>query len=190
MNRRGFIGGALALLAGATAGLKAKLAKAASRIRPPGAKLGDFERRCIRCFRCAEVCPPKAIRFHSGLDFFSADLPFLELDARGCILCMKCTEVCPTSALEPTPGDPAAVQAKVKMGKPVLDRKKCIPWAGQGVCRICFYACPYAGSAVVLVGPQQAPLFEPEKCVGCGLCEEACPKLAHAIRIVPPEVKG
>jgi NAD-dependent dihydropyrimidine dehydrogenase PreA subunit len=38
---------------------------------------------------------------------------------------------------------------------------------------------------VALVGPQQAPHFTPEQCVGCGLCEEACPEQARAIRIIP-----
>lgn len=189
VNRRGFLGGALGLLAGAGAGLGATASRA-SRIRPPGAlPRGEFERRCIRCFRCAEVCPPQAIRFHSGLDLLGADSPFLKLEERACVLCMSCTQACPTGALAPIPLELTVVQARVKMGRPVLERKRCLPWAGKGVCRLCFYACPYAGSAVVLVGPQQAPLFEPEKCTGCGLCEEACPRSAHAIRIVPPEEK-
>ena len=41
-----------------------------------------------------------------------------------------------------------------------------------------------------LVGPQKAPLFHPEACVGCGLCEEACPETAQAIRIVPLEERA
>jgi Pyruvate/2-oxoacid:ferredoxin oxidoreductase delta subunit len=72
----------------------------------------------------------------------------------------------------------------------VLERRACIPWRGEGVCRLCYYVCPYPDSAVALVGPQQGPLFSPEHCVGCGLCEEACPEQARAIRIVPPGEEG
>jgi NAD-dependent dihydropyrimidine dehydrogenase PreA subunit len=43
---------------------------------------------------------------------------------------------------------------------------------------------------VELVGPRMAPLFHPEACVGCGLCEEACPEEAQAIRIRPPSEVG
>lgn len=178
------------LVAGALAGLWTRVARALPRIRPPGAlAAGGFEARCIRCFRCAEVCPPKAIRIgpllQGGLAGAGDELPHLELRARACVLCMKCTQACPTGALAKLGADPAEVQRQVKMGRPELDRARCLPWTGRGVCRLCFYACPYAGTAVALVGPAQAPMFDSSHCVGCGLCEEACPETAQAIRIVP-----
>lgn len=144
---------------------------AAARVRPPGALPEDaFARACIRCFRCAEVCPPKAIRFDGG-----DDLPWLDLSDRACVLCMQCTEVCPTAALD----------GEVKMGTPVVDRERCLPWTGDGVCRLCWYACPYADEAIVLTGPRLAPVVRPDACPGCGLCEEACPTDVRAIRVVP-----
>jgi MauM/NapG family ferredoxin protein len=181
MNRRGL----LALAAGALSGLLARRPAAAAALRPPGAlPPGAFERACIGCFRCAEVCPTRAIRFPAtvGLD---AAQPFLELRETACVLCMACTEVCPTGALAPIPPLPARVEAEVRIGVPVLDRRSCLAWSGQGVCRLCAYVCPVGSRAVELVGPQQAPLFHAEACVGCGLCEEACPVEARAIRIVP-----
>jgi len=75
------------------------------------------------------------------------------------------------------------VAAEVRIGVPVLDRKSCLSWNGEGVCSLCAYVCPIGSRAVELVGPQQAPLFHATGCVGCGLCEEACPKDAQAIRI-------
>lgn len=182
MNRRGV----LALAAGALSGLLARRpAAAAAALRPPGAlPPGAFERACIGCFRCAEVCPTRAIRFPGGVGL-DAGHPFLALREAACVLCMACTEVCPTGALARIPPVPERVAAEVRIGVPVLDRRSCLPWSGQGVCRLCAYVCPMGNRAVELVGPQQAPLFHPEGCVGCGLCEEACPEEARAIRIAP-----
>lgn len=188
MKRRHLLG---ALGAVAAAGVLPRRARAsATALRPPGAlPPGRFEEACIGCFRCAEVCPPKAIRFPATLSL-EAVRPFIDARERACILCMKCTEVCPTGALVPVPAQPEAVAGTVRMGTPVLERRNCLPWNGRGVCRVCFYVCPYAGTAVELVGPRQAPLFHAEACVGCGLCEEACPDEARAIRIHPRERAG
>ena len=189
MNRRGLLSAALAACAGVAIGLRARKRRTHF-LRPPTADSAAFEARCIRCFRCAEVCPPKAIRLDSSLAL-TIDLPYIEAAERGCTLCMKCTEACPTGALTPTAPDSRIVHQSIKMGVPVLARDRCISWRGVGVCRLCYYVCPYPDTAVALVGPQQAPLFDPAQCVGCGLCEEACPSIARAIRILPrPAVVG
>jgi len=182
VNRRGM----LALGAGALGGLFLRRPRAsAAELRPPGAlPPGAFERACIGCFRCAEVCPTRAIRFPAGAGLDAAH-PFLELRESACVLCMECTEVCPTGALARIAPRPETVAAEVRIGTPVLDRRACLPWSGRGVCRLCAYVCPIGSPAVELVGPQLAPLFHAEGCVGCGLCEEACPDEARAIRIVP-----
>jgi ferredoxin len=167
VRRRAFIAAA------AATALLPKGSSGEARIRPPGALApGEFERACIGCYRCAEVCPPRAIRFEGAL-------PVIDTRERACTLCMKCPDVCPTGALVPVPA------AAVRMGTPVLDRKACLPWTGQGICRLCHQVCPYPDRAVELVGQEAAPLFHPDACVGCGLCEEACPDLARAIRIEP-----
>lgn len=180
----------LAALFGGTAALSAvfvKRARAGLVLRPPGARPGaEFAARCIRCFRCGEVCPPKCILFEATVDPRTSDLPFIDAKTRACTLCMKCTEACPTGALELIGPGLAEVAAKVRMGTPVLDREACLPWSKQGVCRACYYACPLADAAVVLGGPLLGPVFRPAACVGCGLCEEACPSEVHAVRIVPP----
>jgi MauM/NapG family ferredoxin protein len=194
MKRRTLLGGAIGAAFGALVGRVGRIglglgtARAATRLRPPGAEDGAaFLARCIRCFRCAEVCPPQAIRFEStGAPPQLSDTPFLEVRKRACILCMRCTEACPTGALQRIPAEHPAIARSVKMGRPVIDRQRCLAWNGQGVCRLCYYVCPYADRAIWLSGPRQAPIARADACVGCGLCEEACPDAARAIRVLPP----
>ena len=182
MSRRRVL---LGLAAAAAVSLVPRRSRAAHRIRPPGAlPPGTFEKTCIGCFRCAEVCPPKCIDFTSSLSADSGT-PTLDLRAKACTLCMRCTQVCPTDALQPIVAERDAVAARVRMGTPQLDRKRCLPWSGGGSCSLCFQVCPYPDRAVELVGLNAGPLFHPEACVGCGLCEEACPSLARAIHIEP-----
>jgi len=185
MNRRELLV-ALGVTGASVAGLAARPAKA--RIRPPAALPGrDFEEACIRCLRCAQVCPVGAIRPDDSLFPAASGLPLLRLRESACVLCMECTAACPTGALVPTPRAPDAIRAAVKMGVPKLDPQSCLPWSRRGTCRLCHVVCPYPDEAIRLTGPQQAPVYDAEACVGCGLCEEACPEGARAIRIVPVE---
>jgi ferredoxin-type protein NapG len=183
VNRRALIGALVA--ATALVAVPKRQRKNAKKIRPPMALApGAFEQACIGCYRCAEVCPTKCILFPARFSLDQAT-PFIDTAERACVLCMKCTQVCPTDALVELKLDPDLILKSVRMGVPVLTRSKCLPWNGLGNCRLCFLVCPYPDKAVELVGPQKAPLFHPDACVGCGLCEEACPDLAQAIVIHP-----
>lgn len=182
-GRRSFVGAVAAVAAAALLPRETRASEAA--LRPPGAlPPGRFEEACIGCFRCAEVCPPRAIRFPSALSM-EAVHPFIAPRESACILCMKCTSVCPTDALTKVLAAKNVVAETVRMGTPVLTRSQCLSWSKRGVCRLCYYVCPYPVQAVELVGPRLAPLFHQEGCVGCGLCEHACPDEANAIHIRP-----
>jgi ferredoxin-type protein NapG len=183
VNRRALIG---AVAAAFTLAVVPKRSRASPhKIRPPGAlPPGAFEQACIGCFRCAEVCPTKTIRFPSVLSLDTAT-PELDFSTQACVLCMKCTQVCPTEALVKLETNPDVIASRVRMGVPKLKRAQCLPWTGQGVCRLCYQVCPYPDKAIEIVGPQKAPLFHANACVGCGLCEEACPDTAQAIVIEP-----
>jgi MauM/NapG family ferredoxin protein len=153
-------------------------------LRPPGALPEPaFLAACIRCSRCGPVCPTGAVRFADAFGPEGAT-PYIVPRERACILCMRCTEACPTGALALTPPDHATVAARVKMGVARLEPTKCLAHRDTGICRACWYACPFADAAIALDGALR-PVVDPGACVGCGLCEHACPSHAQAIIVVP-----
>lgn len=155
-------------------------------VRPPGALVEkEFLKRCIRCARCAQVCPNTAIRM-AGLTFGvrSLNTPYLIPRDQACMLCMKCTQVCPTGALRPISAEDNVVRQQVRMGRAVVDKSMCYSYQKR-TCGVCIRACPFPGVAM------KTGLFEQPKvtdaCVGCGLCERACIHIPQAIRVVPVE---
>jgi ferredoxin-type protein NapG len=184
LRRRGALGWA-AVSVGALFGTRLR-ASPRRHLRPPTAvDEATFQARCIRCFRCGQVCPPGCITFdQGGLNLATLDTPTIDATERGCTLCMKCGDACPTGALLPRSARLPDVARDVRMGTPQLNKDACLAWSRQGVCRLCFHVCPLEGTAVTLVGPMMGPLFH-DACVGCGLCAEACPRHVKAITLVP-----
>lgn len=153
-------------------------------LRPPGAQQEEaFLSACIRCGQCANVCPNQCITL-AGLETGLAGLaaPVITARAQACILCMACTQVCPTGALQPL--EPTEVgRQTVSMGTAVVLEDVCYSYAGR-TCGVCYRACPLPGKAMKL-GLYETPIVNPEHCVGCGLCEQACVHMPQAIRIIP-----
>lgn len=185
--------GALALYGGIRVQSKADHVSAATRggasfLRPPGARPeDDFLARCIRCKKCGENCPNDVIRFVGPEGPPEArGTPYIVPREKGCILCQTCNNGCPSGALRPI--DPKAYPPppEMKMGFAELDPNICFSKQGY-ICGICIRACPYEGVALK-AGPWEAPIIDPEKCVGCGLCEQACVHMPQAIRIRPERV--
>lgn len=155
----------------------------ATRLRPPGALAErEFLARCIRCGRCGTVCAAACIRFDDELGV-AGSAPYIVPDERACTLCMRCGDVCPTGAIEPIPDDREVVAARVRMGTAQLDGSVCWARGGRGICRACWYVCPYADQAIVLRGASLAPSIDEARCVGCGQCTRVCPAEPKAMTI-------
>ncbi len=155
-------------------------AKTSRHLRPPGALRDDtaFNRACIGCGLCGEVCPPQCIRFHRRDGGEETNTPYIDPEVKACTLCGKCMQVCPTDALRKTAlGD-------IDMGIAQIDRLACYPWVDRGVCGACVSICPLGERAIRFnMWNQYRPVVQ-TGCVGCGLCVEVCPHPSLPIRIV------
>ncbi|MBD3223558.1 MAG: 4Fe-4S dicluster domain-containing protein [Caldithrix sp.] len=149
-------------------------------LRPPGAlPEDDFIDRCIRCRKCAEICPYDSIIMAHGHRGLKMGTPFIYPQKIPCYLCedFPCIEVCPTDALQDVQD-----QRDVAMGLAVIDESLCLPFNGI-ICRACYERCPIYKEAITLKD-QLYPVVQKEHCVGCGICEQVCPTNPKAITVV------
>lgn len=156
-------------------------------LRPPGA-IPDpaFAEACHRCGACIEACPADAIFSWvygaevSGGNSPGNGTPVLRANRGACVVCdgLQCTHVCPSGALLPVHSS-----ADINMGLAVVDQDLCVRASGED-CRLCVERCPLGHEAIEL-GTDDFPAILESGCVGCGVCEFACPTVPEAIRIVP-----
>ena len=180
MDRRGFFkkvlhGGARQ----AVDHVEARANRAAERwIRPPFAVAElDFLLACTRCGDCITACPHDVIfSLASRLGPQVAGTPALDLLNRGCHLCddWPCVTACAEPALT-LPGPPDEAEGPASPPLPLLalasiDRESCLPWQGPE-CGACEGSCPVSGALRWEAGK---PVIDPSRCVGCGLCRQAC----------------
>jgi polyferredoxin len=202
-GRRALLGATgLAMLSGFVAytGL-ARFERDARLVRPPGAA-GDASvlELCTRCGQCMKVCPTNVIQpSFAKAGFEGLFTPEMDYRVGFCDWsCNECGKVCPTGAIMPL-----ALEAKrlTKIGRAYIDKNRCIPWADYKTCMVCQELCPVPQKAisfrdVEVVTPDGAtvklgrPEVVPERCIGCGVCENACPVVhesAIVVRAIEPE---
>lgn len=166
-------------------------------LRPPGADDEDvFLAMCVRCGRCAQACPYDSIKMGTEKHGVGIGTPYIVAREIPCHLCddFPCVEVCPTDALSGIKD-----VYDVEMGTAVIDEDACIAFRGNR-CEVCFRECPLMGEAIKIdyrmregdeIHAVFAPVVDPEKCVGCGICEERCVvENPVAIVVKPREPKG
>lgn len=169
----------------AEAHVKAATADGTRYLRPPGAiDEAEFVRRCIRCHKCGENCTNSCIRFVGPEGPPEArGTPYIVPREKACILCFECNNNCPSGALQPLDPESARIWEVADMGHAELDVNICHSYQGY-VCGICVRACPLEGKALK-AGLWEKPELDPDYCVGCGLCEQACVHMPQAIRVRP-----
>lgn len=158
-------------------------------VRPPGAVTEErFTSICVRCGKCVEVCPTHAIAL-AGLEDGVKQAGTPKMDAlRGpceaiggrCEEGLRCALSCPTEALRQIKTE------DIKLGSVILDRRKCISWAGES-CLVCYEVCPLIDmhKHAITVTKENAPVFHPDICAGCGKCVYACPAIPKALELTP-----
>ncbi len=150
-----------------------------ARRRPPGAVVEiSFLTLCTRCGECTSACPHAAIHTYSESAGVLASTPVLLLDQRPCHMCegFPCAAACKEGALIPPE------EVTWPLGEVRLVEERCIAFAGPD-CGACASLCPPEAEALRLV--RGRPVIDPETCVGCGRCIEACPVLPAAIELLP-----
>ena len=181
MTRREALGGIAAGMAGAALVPVARASGSRGVLRPPGAlPEAQFVGTCILCQECVRVCPTGGLKpttFEAGLA--AVGTPRLVPQAGACTRNPSCpglcAQACPVGAIQPITPE------QVKIGRAVVDHPLCLAWDQQVKCLVCVEAClveaaqMYNGRIVV----------DPERCTGCGRCENACPVAGAAIHVRP-----
>jgi MauM/NapG family ferredoxin protein len=155
-------------------------------LRPPGVgDEGEFLTKCVRCGECMKVCLRSALypaSLQAGL--YGLYTPTLVPRLGYCEYnCSLCGQVCPTGAIPKLPLDR---KKKAVIGRAVVDKNHCLPYARKMNCMVCEEHCPipdkairfetvaeadYTGKKIVL----KRPYVVDDLCNGCGICEYVCP---------------
>jgi len=160
---------------------------------PPGSKsLDHFNSSCIGCHLCVSACPTKVLQptmFGHGLKGILQ--PVMDYSKSYCLYdCVECSDVCPTGAILPILPDE---KKRVQIGKVSLIKENCYGWVDLVSCNICDEYCP---TKAVKSRPHPekrnifVPYIDPDKCIGCGACENVCPASPKAIYVDGVTVHG
>jgi ferredoxin len=155
-------------------------------IRPPGARAErEFLQRCTSCGLCMKACPTGGLQptwMEAGLEGLWT--PRLVPRIGQCEYnCNLCGQVCPPQAIQPLE---VSEKQKLRIGLASFDITRCIPYAYSRDCMVCEEHCPIPDKAIYVVefthtlrdGEKRVvkqPHVDPEKCIGCGICENVCP---------------
>ncbi len=157
------------------------IAQAPQRIlRPPGALPEDeFSAICSRCGICVQVCPAQCIKLDKqGL--IGEGHPYIVAAESACVVCdsLACMNNCPTGALKPID------KLQINMGLAKVTHSTCLRHHGED-CRLCVDACTLGETAIMISTESGRVRVKQDGCIGCGLCEAACPTEPRSIVVIP-----
>ncbi len=171
--------------------IDAKVESDASRwIRPPFALPElEFLLSCTRCDACIEACSYRVLfPLSARLGASVGATPAMDLVNKSCHLCQDwpCVNACEAGALAipESTGDSEAAPLPV-LALALINTQTCLPYSGPE-CGACGSSCPVPDA---LLWDQQRPCIDAQKCIGCGLCREACIVDPSAISIISKPVK-
>ena len=146
---------------------------------PGGVGIEVFNKDCIACSLCINVCPNGVLQpAFKQYGIAGIMQPVMDYHKSFCTYnCTKCTEICPTNALHPL-----VLEAKklTQLGKAKFIKDNCIVKTEKTACGACSESCP---TKAVHMIPYEGNLVIPEVtediCIGCGHCEFACPTVPY-----------
>jgi polyferredoxin len=167
-------------------------------LRPPGVSdEAGFLKKCVRCGECMKVCPRNAL-YPAGIltGLYNVYTPMLIPRLGYCEYnCNLCGQVCPTEAIPHLPLDQ---KQKSVIGRAVVNRNLCLPYAKKTPCLVCEEHCPIPEKAIKFESTEERspltghlttlgrPVIDEKLCNGCGICEYVCPlEEKAAIQIYP-----
>lgn len=154
-----------------------------SKIKPPSA-LPDSEYylTCIRCGNCISSCPTDILYQQTDVNLRDFLAPAVDFSESYCLPeCKRCGEVCPSGAIKRFTLEE---KKHLLMATVRVDHENCLLYM-QKECSQCKRYCDYGAVSyqkqAQLLTP--IPVFDIERCVGCGACKIVCPE--NAIHIKP-----
>ncbi len=156
---------------------------------PPGAgSASEYSALCHRCYACVNVCPTRilTVEFPGNTVLGRWFEPEMNPYKGTCLeSCNNCARVCPNGAIRHLT---LAEKRNVQLGVAEVFKTKCVGWLEKDYCMVCDEFCPYR-AIMSEVGEKglPRPVVDPEKCRGCGICQNACPvKDGGAAIVVKP----
>lgn len=148
-----------------------------NRLTPPGSQSHKhFHDHCTGCQLCVQSCPNSVLRPSSSLKTLLQ--PEMAFDRGYCRPeCNICSQVCPTGAILPISVEE---KSSIQTGHAVVSLEACIANTEGVSCGNCARHCPAGAIRLVRKDPEDKtspliPVPNPERCIGCGACENLCP---------------